>query len=122
MEVIMKIPFLLASFSAIIVGLFCFFNRYNTNQTCIRMIVSMIIFYIIGTVIKSTYLGIVEEIENKRLEAERKEREEREKMELEEKRKHEQEEQTLGSRLNLVADDGFSPLDMTQAIRTKMNE
>jgi amino acid permease len=122
MEVIMKIPFLLASFSAIITGLFCFFNRYNTNQTCIRMIVAMIIFYIIGTVIKLTGLEIIKEEENKRLEIERKEREEREQKELEEKRKSLKEEETLGSKLNLVADDEFSPLDMTQAIRTKMNE
>ncbi|WP_024831353.1 hypothetical protein [Ruminiclostridium josui] len=129
METIMKIPFLFALFAAFIAGLIGISTNKTMNQTCIYMIIAMVVFYLIGALLKATITGIIEE-QNKL-----KEQEEKEKQEMEEqgklrieKEKEEKlaKEQHLGNNLDLVADsdldDGFTPLDLSQAVRTKMKE
>lgn len=122
METIMKIPFLLAMLAALLTGFISIANKADTNQTCIRMIIALVIFYLIGTFVSSTLKNIVEEQNKQKLEEEKKIREQ-EKLEKAEKIKQEAH---LGANLDLVADnkldDGFSPLDLSQAIRTKVNE
>jgi len=124
METIMKIPFLLALLAALITGVISITNNFNTNQTSIRMIIAMVSFYLIGVIVSSTLKSIVEDQNKQKLEAQAKIREEEMLARLEtEKIKQEEH---LGSKLDLVADneidDGFSPLDLSQAVRTKINE
>jgi len=122
METIMKIPFLLALLAALITGVISIVNNANTNQTSIRMIIAMVGFYIIGVFVSNTLTNIVEEQNKQKLEAEIKIREE-EMLKRTEKLKQEGH---LGTNLDLVTDneidDGFSPLDLSQAVRTKINE
>ncbi len=121
METIMKIPLLFALFAAIITGLIGINNDKSLNQTCIYMIIAMVIFYFIGTLLKATITGIVEE-QNKLKEQAEKEKKEKERQE----RQLIEKEQHLGNNLDLVADsnidDGFTPLDLSQAVRTRMKE
>ncbi|EPR13100.1 hypothetical protein [Ruminiclostridium papyrosolvens] len=129
METIMKIPFLFALFAAIITGLIGISNNKSMNQTCMYMIIAMLIFYFIGTILKTTITGIVEE-QNKLKEQAEKEKKERENQEILRIEKENAEklakEQHLGNILDLVADsnldDGFTPLDLSQAVRTRMKE
>lgn len=129
METIMKIPFLFALFAAIITGLIGISNTKSLNQTCIYMIIAMVIFYFIGTLLKATITGIIEE-QNKlkeQVEREKKEKEKQERLAIEkEKAPKLGKEQHLGNNLDLVADsnldDGFTPLDLSQAVRTRMKE
>ena len=118
----MKIPFLLAILAAILTGLYSITNKMDTNQTCIRMIIAMVSFYLIGMFVSSTLTNIVEEQNIRKLEAEI---QMRQKLDKEKAEKLKQEEH-LGANLDLVADnkldDGFSPLDLSQAIRTKVYE
>jgi len=118
----MKIPFLLALVAALITGITSIIYNATTNQTCIRMIIALVSFYLIGVFVSSTLAKIVEE-QNK-LEAE-KIREEKEILEKEKAEKLMQEGH-LGTNLDLFAkntiDDGFTPLDLSQAVRTKINE
>ena len=118
----MKIPFLLAILAAILTGLYSITNKMDTNQTCIRMIIALVSFYLVGKFVSSTLTNIVEEQNIQKLEAEI---QMREKLDKEKAEKLKQEEH-LGSNLDLFADnkldDGFSPLDLSQAIRTKVNE
>ncbi|MHB8064772.1 MAG: hypothetical protein ACYDG2_19430 [Ruminiclostridium sp.] len=119
----MKIPFLLALLAALITGVTSITNGANTNQTCIRMIVAMVSFYLIGVFVSSTLANIVEEQNRQKLEDEKKIKEEI--IEREKALKLTQEGH-LGTNLDLVVDskidDGFSPLDLSQAVRTKINE
>lgn len=130
METIMKIPFLLAMAASIITGVISISGNSSTNQTCIRMIIALIGFYVLGKILSSTLAGIVKEQNKLKLEAERQQQLEQFKLE---QIKQEQEmngklkqEEHLGTKLDLFADssqdDGFSPLDLSQAIRTKVNE
>ncbi len=130
METIMKIPFLLAMSASLVTGFISVTKNAGTNQTCIRMIIALVVFYIIGAILSSTLSGIVEEQNRIKQEAEKQQRLEEAKLELL-KREQEKEEKLrqeghLGTNLDLVADsdmdDGFSPLDLSQAIRTKVNE
>lgn len=119
----MKIPFLLALLAAFTTGLISIISKANTNQTCLRMIIAMMSFYLIGIFASSTLKCIVEEQNKLKLEAENKIREEEmEKMKAERLKQ----EKHLGTNLDLVADneidDGFTPLDLSQAVRTKMKE
>ncbi|HEY5583620.1 MAG TPA: hypothetical protein VIK78_03910 [Ruminiclostridium sp.] len=119
----MKIPFLLAMLAALLTGFICLTNSLDTNQTCIRMIIAMVVFYLIGVFVSSTLTNVVEEQNKQKLEAE-KQKWEQEKLEKEKLEKLNQEKH-LGTNLDLVTDnkldDGFSPLDLSQAIRTKVN-
>ncbi len=129
METIMKIPFLLAMAAALVTGIYSIENNAGTNQTCIRMIIALVGFYVIGVIVTSTITGIVEEQTKQRLEAEKLEKLEQFKQEQykreQEKTEKVKQEEHLGKNLDLVADsdsdDGFSPLDLSQAIRTKFN-
>ncbi len=126
METIMKIPFLLAMTASLITGLVSIMHNASTNQTCVRMIVALICFYLLGIIVSKTLTGIIEEQNRKKDEAEKLQKlEELRLMELERAEKLKQEDH-LGTNLDLVADssidDGFSPLDLSQAIRTKVNE
>ncbi len=124
METIMKIPFLLAMVSAIITGIISLAGNAGTNKTCIRMIIALVGFYVIGLLVSTTLSGIVEEQNKQKQEEEEKLKNEQQMLE-EEAAKSKQEEH-LGNNLDLFADsgldDGFSPLDLSQAIRTKVNE
>jgi Na+-translocating ferredoxin:NAD+ oxidoreductase RnfG subunit len=129
METIMKIPFLLALFAAIVTGLLSINNDTDLNKTCVNMMIAMISFYLIGKLLSSTISGIIEEQnKQKQLAEEEKLRQERLESEQIEKQKAEKsaKEEHLGKKLDLVADntldDGFSPLDLSQAVRAKMKE
>lgn len=130
METIMKIPFLLAMTASMVTGVISISNNADTNQTCIRMIIALVGFYVIGTIVSSTLNGIVEEQNKIKLEAEKQHQLEQFKLEqlkIEQGKSEKQKRQEhLGANLDLFADsdpdDGFSPLDLSQAIRTKVNE
>ncbi|QNU68810.1 hypothetical protein EHE19_008410 [Ruminiclostridium herbifermentans] len=125
METIMKIPFLLAILASIITGAISIVNNAGTNKTCVRMIFAMIIFYIIGLLVSKTIISIVEEQNKQKLEAEKKKEEE----EMFEKAKASakvKKPEHLGNTLDLSTeeeiDDGFTPFDLSQAVKTKMKE
>lgn len=122
MEIIMKIPYLFAIFAALVTGIISIVGGADTNSASIRMILAMVIFYIIGMLVSSTLKSIVNEQEKIKQEAENRLKEE-ERLAAVEKYKMEHH---LGTNLDLVAgnddDDGFTPMDFSQAVRTKMME
>ena len=123
MEIIMKTPYLLAILAALATGIISITDGADINTASIRMIIAMVVFYIIGIVVSSTLKGIVEEQERIKLEAENKLKEEERLAAIEKMKK----EAHLGTNLDLVADnntedDDFTPLDFSQAVRTKMRE
>lgn len=129
----MKIPFLLALIASIITGAISMVNNAGTNETCIRMILALIIFYVIGLLVRNTVSNIVEEQNSQKAEAEKKKLEE----EMLQKVKanananintktNVNKAEHLGNTIDLSAkeeiDDGFTPFDLSQAVQTKMKE
>lgn len=125
METIIKIPFFIALIASMITGVISIVNDAETNETCTSMIIAMIVFYIIGVIISKTLSGILSEQNEKKLEAEKKIKEE----EMLEKAKIAASKYNaghIGNTLDLLAedeiDDGFTPFDLSQAVKTKMKE
>jgi Na+-translocating ferredoxin:NAD+ oxidoreductase RnfG subunit len=125
METIMKIPFLLSIFAALTTGLVSIIGKKDLNQTCLRMIIAMLCFYLIGLVVKYNISSIVEEQNKIKEEAEKQKLEQEIEQTQIKNGKSEHNQEHLGTTLDLVADnklddDGFTPLDLSQAIKTKM--
>lgn len=68
MDYINKLPFLLSTSMTIIIGLLSFRGYENIKDTYIKMAVSLVVFYIIGIIIKRTVLDIEEDIKTKKKE------------------------------------------------------
>jgi flagellar biosynthesis/type III secretory pathway M-ring protein FliF/YscJ len=68
MDYINKLPFLLSTSMTIIIGLLSFKGYEDTKDTYIKMAISLVVFYIIGIIIKRTVMEIQEDIENKKKE------------------------------------------------------
>ncbi|MGI6124177.1 MAG: hypothetical protein ACOYIG_08315 [Acetivibrionales bacterium] len=108
MDYIRKLPLLMALSGAIITGLMGYTNRVQNNENMINMIITMIIFYIVGLLIRGTAFDIIEtnrKKEEEKLAEEKRIAEEKEKEEKELKRKAEQ---ASGNTLNLVADEDLN--------------
>ncbi len=105
MTYIRKLPLLMALAGAIITGLVGYIHRVNNKENMTNMVITMIIFYVVGLLIRNTISNIVETL-NKKAE----EREKEEKLRIAEEKKKAQEEEkdkNLGKSLDLVADDKF---------------
>ena len=122
MEILMKTPYLLAILAALVTGIISIADGTDINHASIKMIIAMITFYIIGILVSSILKSIVKEQEKIKQEAENKLKEEREQLAAERLKNQEH----LGTNLDLFADnntdDDFTPLDFSQAVRTKMRE
>ena len=66
MRYIHRLPFILSSSMAIIVGLISYRQSVTNQEIYTRMSISMIAFFIIGLVIKNLFEKIIEELENKK--------------------------------------------------------
>jgi flagellar biosynthesis/type III secretory pathway M-ring protein FliF/YscJ len=118
-----KLPFLLGAAAAIIVGVMCNLNNIEQQDTYIKMAIAMVIFFAIGILIRNTLLKINEEIENKKLEEERRIKAEldEEKKAEEERKKHEADPKSTGTNIDLKVDDmgeDFSPLTVSEYIKS----
>jgi hypothetical protein len=68
MGAIQKLPFFLGASAAIIVGIISIMNDLAQQETYMKMGISMIAFFILGSYIKNTFLKIHEEVDHKRKE------------------------------------------------------
>lgn len=108
MDYIRKLPLLMALSGAIITGLVGYTHQVHNNENMINMIITMVIFYIVGLLIRGTVLDIIET--NRKKEEERIQEEKRiaEEKEKEEKNQRKKAEKALGSTLNLVVDEDLN--------------
>ncbi|MCX7747022.1 MAG: hypothetical protein N2645_09050 [Clostridia bacterium] len=112
MDYIHRLPFILSAFMTVIVGAISFKYNNGMQDIYIRMSISMVCFYIIGTLIRGSILKIEEEVERKRKEEERARQEELERQQQEENLRNEAD-KVSGNNIDYrVEDDGedFQPL------------
>jgi len=113
MDYIRKLPLLMALSSGIITGLAGYANQVANKENMTNMFIAMVIFYIVGLLIRGTLIDIIEtnrkkEEEKKREEkrlAKEKEREEKER----ERKKKQAAENIPGSILDIAADEDLKP-------------
>lgn len=125
MDAIHKLPFMLGGFMAVFIGIISYISGLNSQTIYIRMAVVMVVFYIIGSLIRKTLNTIQDEIKIKL------EKESEEEQNGDEFNKDEAPEniphmaQPGEHRLNLIAGDSeeeFSPLTVNRIITSKMKE
>lgn len=129
MDYVRKLPLLIALLSAMIVGTVGYIQKVPNRENMMKMVIVMIVFYIVGYLIRNTITGIVE-ANIKRAEEEEKERKrlEEEKLKEEQSKKPEK---TNESTLNLVADEDlnfgsdvedFDALPVADFIKKELNQ
>jgi mannitol-specific phosphotransferase system IIBC component len=134
MAYIRKLPLLLATSGAVITGLAGYAYGVDNKENMTNMVIAMIVFYIVGLLIRNTVNDIAETIRKK---AEERELEEKKRL-AEEKKKEEEEEAKKAeaaknneSILNLVADekidlgfddDEFNELPIADYIKNELRK
>ncbi len=66
MDYLHKLPFLLGSFMAIVIGVISYTNQTSQQEIYFRMAISMVVFFLIGLYLRSTITNIVDQIEEKK--------------------------------------------------------
>ncbi len=108
MDYIRKLPLLMALAAAIITGLMGYINHVRNNENMTNMLIVMVIFYIVGLLIRGTVLEAIET--NRKKEEDRIKEEKRiaAEKEKEEKRQKQNKEKDSGSSINMVADEDLN--------------
>jgi phosphate/sulfate permease len=114
MDYIRKLPLLMAISSAIITGLVGYMHQVQNNENMTNMLITMVIFYIVGLLIRGTVLDAIETNrikEEEKLEEEKrlaKEEEKRIAKEKEEEKQKQTAEKASGSILDIAADEDIN--------------
>lgn len=108
MDYIRKLPLLMALAAAIITGLMGYINHVRNNENMTNMLIVMVIFYIVGLLIRGTVLEAIET--NRKKEEDRIKEEKRiaAEKEKEEKRQKQNKEKDSGGSINMVADEDLN--------------
>lgn len=131
MDYIRKLPLLMGLTGAILTGLMGYAHQVHNNKNMANMLIAMVVFYIIGMMIRNTLTDIVEV--NKRKAQEREAEEKRlalEKKKEEEEKEAAEAENDTQSILNLVANEEldlgmgeeFSDLPIADYIKNELRK
>lgn len=125
MDYIRRIPFILGSTMAIITGIISLNCNISVEQVYLRMIISLILFFILGVFLRNTISEIEKDMHTKRME---KEKEAEETENIEDVENTEKSQEAVGDR-NINAptvdyridddDDNFKPLNVKEVISIK---
>jgi divalent metal cation (Fe/Co/Zn/Cd) transporter len=120
MEYIQRLPFILATLAAVVTGLICYEYAMAPKDAYIKMIISMVIFFLVGIYARNTINKILDEVKSKK-EKEEAEILEKQKKEREEKKALEDRNEKAGVHTvdYKVGDyDEFEPLKVSEYIKT----
>jgi hypothetical protein len=130
MESIRKLPFLSGCLAAVLTGMISFAAGVDKQAIYIRMAVMMLLFYILGMLVRNTLHKIHEESEirkkEKAIEEERRSKQQREEKLSEELAARKSGVKPAAGEIKTEADadrlSGFEPLTVSKVIKTKVNE
>lgn len=127
MENIHKLPFLMGGTMAVVIGLISYVWGTKTQDIYIRMAVAMVVFFVLGTIIKNTLVKIQDEITKKKELDIQKIKEEEALLAAQAQAEAEAGKNPENKHnINLVADDDFddefSPLTVSRIIASKAKE
>jgi len=132
MERIYKLPLMLGCLAALVAGISGYASGMDNSDIYIRMAVMMVTFFVLGLYVRNSVLSIKKELSEKKKNDALKKKEESKKHD-EPKKQNEpakgqelkaperQEEESAGKE-NGEENDGFTPLNISKAIRTKISE
>lgn len=120
MDFIHKLPFILGAFMTIMVGGISYRNDITGQALYIRMAISITVFYILGIYIRKMLKNTISDIQ-KRKEEEERERQEEEKKQREKDSEDENYEKGSSFDVKVGEDEDFSPLKVSEVIKSKIN-
>lgn len=125
MQYLQRLPLLLALAGSLVSGLLSLLCLRTHNEVLFQMVLSMIIFYIVGFFIRSMVINVKTQVDAKRLKLEADERAQKEKEEIEEKKK-EKTDLFLGKhidfKVNDLSEDSFEPLPVSEFIKKELKD
>ncbi len=71
MDYVQRFPFIISAIMAIVIGSISYTSKDELKQTCIKMTIALLVFYVIGASARSVIYGIHEELEKRREELEK---------------------------------------------------
>ncbi|KNY28355.1 hypothetical protein [Pseudobacteroides cellulosolvens] len=71
MDYVQRFPFIISAVMAIVIGTISYTGKDDLKQTCIKMTIALVIFYIIGASARSVLYSIHEELEKRKEEMEK---------------------------------------------------
>lgn len=125
MDYIRRIPFILGSIMAIITGIISLNCNISIKQVYLRMIISLVLFFIVGVFLRNTISEIEKDIKTKSIE---KAKNEEETGNIEDIENTERNQEAVSGRNNSAPtvdylidddDDDFKPLNVKEVISTK---
>jgi|LFRM01.1.fsa_nt_gb divalent metal cation (Fe/Co/Zn/Cd) transporter len=126
MDYIRKIPLLLGAGAGLIIGLIGLSAGVPNKENMLNMCVGMVIFYMVGILIRSTVKGIAEQaMEMIKKKEEEEKRREKEKNRIEDQKENEESlgasiDMTVGDESELPDDDNFDDLPIAEFIKNEL--
>ena len=125
MQYLQRLPLLLALAGSLASGILNLLCYRPHNEVLLHMVLTMVIFFIIGLFIRSTVLALKKQVDEKRQKQEAEERAQREKKQAEAKMMEEAEGH-LGNNIDFTVDssreESFDPLPVREFIKKQLND
>ena len=121
MEYIQRLPFILGASMSIIVGFVSFEYGVSQQSTYIRMGICLVVFFALGILIRNVLLNIIEDIEKKREELVNEKKEEENMQDAAIKTSSGDQPPTVVDYTTPDILEDFSPLTVSEVIKTKIN-
>jgi hypothetical protein len=124
MEIVRKMPMIIALGAALLAGIIGYTSKIPNREIMGRMLIAMLVFYILGLMLRSTAMDIAKTVEEKRKADD--ELALLEQKEAEKKEKEIEKEKGLGNNLDLstndYADEDYNPIPVSEFIRRELGE
>ena len=125
MQYLQRLPLILALAGSLVSGLLSLSRLRTRNEVLLQMVLTMVVFYIVGFFIRSTVLSIKTQVDEKWVKEEAAEKAQKEEEEAEE-RKRVKTEEFLGKSIDYTAndfDDGsFDPLPVSEFLIKELKD
>ncbi len=125
MRYLQILPLLMALAAAILSGFLGFIRSIPQKEIMMQMVLVMIVFYILGLFTRSSFMGVLKQLDEKIKERELEEQKKQAEKEQEEE-KERQSPYDLGKNIDLTADDmtedSFDPIPVSEFIKNELNK
>ena len=122
MDYIHRLPFIMGSFMAIVIGVINYRYKTSLQDVYLKMAIGLIVFFAVGVFVRSMIVGIKEELEKKReqQEKDKKAAETRKQAEAKEEKKAAESGQVIDYRVDEGED--FTPMKVGEVLSSTLKE
>jgi len=71
MDYIQRLPFIISAIMAIVIGTISYVGKEELKQTCIKMTITLMVFYMVGAFARSVLYSVFDDLEKRKEEMEK---------------------------------------------------